>query len=146
MSSSSRPVWIRRGTREYLRVSVALFLAGFATFSLLYCVQPLLPELARTFAVSPAQSALALSVSTACLAVSIVLAGALSEGLGRRRLMFISMALAALAQLLLDTDGDARPFVDSANVLFHCASMCFGTVFHCVCSVCKAVRHSGVLA
>jgi YNFM family putative membrane transporter len=93
-------VWIRRGTREYLRVSVALFLAGFATFSLLYCVQPLLPELARTFAVSPAQSALALSVSTASLAVSIVLAGALSEGLGRRRLMFISMALAALCNLV----------------------------------------------
>ncbi|MEG0937046.1 MAG: MFS transporter [Comamonas sp.] len=93
------PVWIKRGTPDYWRVSVALFLAGFATFSLLYCVQPLLPELARTFAVSPAQSALALSVSTACLAVSIVLAGALSEGLGRRKLMFISMALAALCNL-----------------------------------------------
>ena len=93
------PVWIKRGAPDYWRVSVALFLAGFATFSLLYCVQPLLPELARTFAVSPAQSALALSVSTACLAVSIVLAGALSEGLGRRKLMFISMALAALCNL-----------------------------------------------
>ena len=93
------PVWIKRGTPDYWRVSVALFLAGFATFSLLYCVQPLLPELARTFAVSPAQSALALSVSTACLAVSIVLAGALSEGLGRRKLMFVSMALAALCNL-----------------------------------------------
>ena len=79
---------------------MALFLAGFATFSLLYCVQPLLPELTLTFAVSPAQSALALSVSTACLAVSIVLAGALSEGLGRRKLMFVSMALAALCNLL----------------------------------------------
>ena len=79
---------------------MALFLAGFATFSLLYCVQPLLPELAQTFAVSPAQSALALSVSTACLAASIVLAGALSEGLGRRKLMFISMALAALCNLV----------------------------------------------
>ena len=99
-SSPPAPVWIQRGTPEYWRVSVALFLAGFATFSLLYCVQPLLPELARTFSVSPAQSALALSVSTACLAASIVLAGALSEGLGRRKLMFISMALAALCNLV----------------------------------------------
>ena len=97
--ASTAPVWIQRGSAEYWRVSVALFLAGFATFSLLYCVQPLLPELAQTFQVSPAQSALALSVSTACLAVSIVLAGALSEGLGRRKLMFISMALAALCNL-----------------------------------------------
>ena len=97
--NSAAPVWIERGTRLYLRVSVALFLAGFATFSLLYCVQPLLPEFARAFAISPAQSALALSVSTACLAVSTVLSGALSEGFDRRRLMFISMALAALCNL-----------------------------------------------
>ena len=97
---SAAPVWIQRGTAQYWRVSVALFLAGFATFSLLYCVQPLLPELSQTFGVSPAQSALALSVSTACLAASIVLAGALSEGLGRRKLMFISMALAALCNLV----------------------------------------------
>lgn len=100
LQAAPAPVWIERGTREYLRVSLALFLAGFATFSLLYCVQPLLPALAQTFAVSPAQSALALSVSTACLAVSIVLAGALSEGLGRRKLMFTSMALAALCNLV----------------------------------------------
>ena len=99
-SAPPAPVWIKRGSADYWRVSVALFLAGFATFSLLYCVQPLLPELARTFAITPAQSALALSVSTACLAGSIVLAGALSEGLGRRKLMFVSMALAALCNLL----------------------------------------------
>lgn len=93
------PVWIQRGTPEYWRVSLALFLVGFATFSLLYCVQPLLPELATTFQVSPAQSALALSLTTASLAISIVVAGALSEGLGRRRLIFISLALAALCNL-----------------------------------------------
>lgn len=99
-SAPPAPVWIKRGSADYWRVSLALFLAGFATFSLLYCVQPLLPELAHTFGISPGQSALALSVSTACLAASIVVAGALSEGLGRRKLMFVSMALAALCNLL----------------------------------------------
>ncbi len=92
-------IWIQRGTPEYWRVSIALFLVGFATFSLLYCVQPLLPELAITYGVTPAQSALALSLTTASLAVSIVLAGALSEGLGRRKLMFVSLALAGLCNL-----------------------------------------------
>jgi YNFM family putative membrane transporter len=33
----------------FARISFALFLAGFSTFSLLYCVQPLLPEFARDF-------------------------------------------------------------------------------------------------
>ncbi len=81
--------------RTAWRISLALFLAGFATFSLLYCVQPLLPVFAQHFAVSPAASSLSLSLATGFLAFSIVCAAVLSEGLGRRGLMFGSMALAA---------------------------------------------------
>jgi YNFM family putative membrane transporter len=80
-------------------MSLALFLGGFSTFSLIYCVQPLLPEFAATFHVSPAQSALALSLTTAMLALAIMAAGAFSQALGRRGLMFGSMALAALLNL-----------------------------------------------
>jgi YNFM family putative membrane transporter len=72
-----------------------MFLAGFSSFSLVYCVQPLLPALAHSFDVSPAQSSLALSLTTGLLAVAIVLAGAFSQSLGRRGVMFASMALAA---------------------------------------------------
>ena len=42
---------VHTGTGAYRRIAAALFLAGFATFSLLYCVQPLLPEFARDFGV-----------------------------------------------------------------------------------------------
>lgn len=78
------------------RIRLALFLAGFATFSLLYCVQPLLPEFARSFGVSAAASSLPLSLATGGLAIAIFCAGAVSENLGRRGLMFGSIALAAL--------------------------------------------------
>ncbi len=78
---------------------MALFLAGFATFSLLYCVQPLLPEFASEFHIGAAQSSLALSMSTGFLAFSILCAGALSERLGRRGLIFASMTLAAVCNL-----------------------------------------------
>lgn len=88
-----------RGTREYARTNIALFLAGFSTFSLLYCVQPLLPEFSRDFAIAPATSSLALSVTTGALAVAIFVAGAVSQGLPRRGLMFASMMLAALCNL-----------------------------------------------
>ena len=87
------------GTPAYRRISLALFLAGFATFSLLYCVQPVLPELAAHFGLGAASSSLALSVSTGCLAAAIFLAGALSEGRDKRRLMFVSMALASLCNV-----------------------------------------------
>jgi MFS transporter, YNFM family, putative membrane transport protein len=77
------------------RISLGLFLAGFSTFSLLYCVQPLLPVFAQYYGVSPAASSLPLSLSTGFLAFAILCAAAASEGVGRRELMFGAMILAA---------------------------------------------------
>src|ERR1700730_17001455 len=45
-------LYLRPGTGAYHRTSIAMLLAGFATFSLLYCVQPLLPLFAAEFSVS----------------------------------------------------------------------------------------------
>ena len=87
---------ITRGSRAFRAASFALFLAGFSTFSLLYCVQPLLPIFADAFHVSPASSALPMSLATAPLAFAILAAAALSEGWGRRGLMFVAMGLASL--------------------------------------------------
>lgn len=99
-SLSTPAPMIRRGTPDYRRVSLALFLAGFSTFSLIYCVQPLLPEFTRTFAINPAVSSLALSLTTGALALAIFAAGALSQLAPRRELMFTSMAMAAALNLL----------------------------------------------
>jgi YNFM family putative membrane transporter len=97
---ASPPRGIRLGSPDYRRVTIALFLAGFATFSLLYCVQPMLPEFAAEFGVSPAHSSLALSLSTSLLAVAILCAAALSEGLGARRgLMFGSLVVASVLNI-----------------------------------------------
>ena len=75
MSSDPASHW-QRGSAGYRRASLALFCAGFATFALLYCVQPLLPLLAAHFAVSAASSSLALSLTTLSLALTLLLAGA----------------------------------------------------------------------
>jgi YNFM family putative membrane transporter len=71
--------FLLRGTAAYRRASFALFLSGFATFSLLYCVQPLMPIFAADFGVSPAASSLSLSLSTGLLAFAIFCAAAVSE-------------------------------------------------------------------
>src|ERR1700722_8374273 len=96
---AGEPAWTESGSRAYHRVSLALFLAGFATFSLLYCVQPLLPAFARDFRVSPAESSLPLSLSTGFLAIAILCAGAVSEVVGRRGLMFASLIGAAILNM-----------------------------------------------
>src|SRR4051812_1331490 len=93
------PQWTERGTLAYRRISLALFLAGFATFSLLYCVQPLLPVFAETFGIGAAASSLALSLSTGLLAPSILLASGLSESMSRKTLMFWSLCGASILNL-----------------------------------------------
>ena len=81
------------------RVASALFLSGFATFSLLYCTQPLLADLARDFRVDAATSSWAVSATTAALAVSILAMGAISEAFSRRGVMFACLTLAAFLNL-----------------------------------------------
>ncbi|VWC25685.1 major facilitator family transporter [Burkholderia pseudomultivorans] len=98
--SPASPPYLERGSRSYWRASVALLFAGYATFSLLYYVQPLLPEFSAAFGASPAQSSLALSFSTAALAAAVFVAGFVSEGLSRHRLMTASLTLASLLTLV----------------------------------------------
>jgi YNFM family putative membrane transporter len=84
----------------YRRLSIALFAAGLATFAMLYSTQPLLPELARAFGVSPGHSAYTVSLATLGLGVALLIAGPASEVFGRTRLMRWSVAAAAAIGVL----------------------------------------------
>jgi YNFM family putative membrane transporter len=81
-------------------LNLALFAAGFSTFAILYCVQPLLPEFSREFHISAAVSSLSLSLSTGLLAVAMLLAGSLSEVWGRKPVMIASLLSSAILTLL----------------------------------------------
>ncbi|MFL9872002.1 MFS transporter [Paraburkholderia megapolitana] len=109
--AADEAAWVIPGSTAYRRISVALFLAGFATFSLLYCVQPLLPVFAHEFGIGAAQSSLALSLSTGFLAFSILCASVLSERFGRRGMMFTSMAIAAVLNLAAALAPDWHSFL-----------------------------------
>ena len=90
---------LKRGTNAYRRATLALFCAGFATFAMLYCVQPLLPLLASHFSVSAATSSLALSLTTFSLALCLLVSGGLAESWGRKRVMALALMLAGLLGL-----------------------------------------------
>jgi YNFM family putative membrane transporter len=91
---------IASGSPEFKRINRAMAFGGFSTFALLYCVQPLMPLLARDFALTPAQSSLALSVSTATLAIALLVSSVLSDRVGRKSLMAASMFSGGLLTLL----------------------------------------------
>jgi len=95
------PQPLRHGDQGMGRVRLGLFAAGLATFALLYVVQPLLPQLAASFHVSPAGSSLAMSAGTGALALAVIPVSSLSEVFGRRRIMVISILLASVLGLVV---------------------------------------------
>jgi len=92
--------YIQKGTKEFKNTNIALFAGGFNTFAILYCTQPLMPELSREFKISPTIASLSLSVTTITLAFSMLLFGSLSEVLGRKIVMSFSIVSASILVLL----------------------------------------------
>ena len=85
---------------SYRRTNRALFFGGFSCFALLYSVQPLMPLLAQEFALTPAQSSLSLSLSTAALAVSLLFSSVLSDRVGRKPMMVAALVVSGLMSVL----------------------------------------------
>ncbi|MEJ2471176.1 MAG: MFS transporter [Desulfuromonadales bacterium] len=95
---------IERGTRDYHRANLALFIAGFVTFSTLYTFQPLFPLLVAEFTTSPAIASLTLSVATFALAWMLPISGSFSDVYGRRALMGMALLLTSLLSLACFVD------------------------------------------
>ena len=93
--------YLRRGSVAFRRANLAMFLAGCGIFSILYCTQPVLPDLSHQFALSPVMASLSVSLPTAGMAIAMLVMSSLSEVWGRTRLMIVSLFAAALFQLLL---------------------------------------------
>jgi YNFM family putative membrane transporter len=86
----------RVGEGGYRRITVALFAAGVATFALIYSTQALLPEFTRAFSISAAQSTLSVSLTTIGLGIALLVAGPVSEVIGRTRLIHVSLAASSV--------------------------------------------------
>ena len=108
---SDNPPLTATGGARFWRVNGALFLGSFATFAMLYCVQPLMPTFTRAFAISPAAASLSLSAATGVLAVAMVFAGTLSDVAGRKTVMTASLAAASAATVAASFSPDWTAFV-----------------------------------
>ncbi|HEY2624045.1 MAG TPA: MFS transporter [Dyella sp.] len=92
--------FIRHGTPIFRQTNLALFAAGLATFGLLYCTQPLMPEFSKDYGVSAATASLSLSLTTGVLAFAMLFAGGVSDAWGRKSVMVASLLSSAVLVLL----------------------------------------------
>lgn len=79
------------GSSGYRRIVWSLFAAGLATFTLLYSTQALLPDLRRDFDVSTGASTLSVSLAMFGIGAGLLIAGPLSDVVGRTRLIHLSL-------------------------------------------------------
>lgn len=82
---------------------VAVAAAGVATFLNLYTPQAILPALAQSFRVAPATMGLALTTPLVAIALVAPFAGAISDALGRKRLILGAAIAVILPTLLVAT-------------------------------------------
>ncbi|MBZ3914580.1 MFS transporter [Streptomyces acidiscabies] len=98
------------GETDYRRMSFALFLAGVATFALLYSTQALLPLISGEFGVAASDASWTVAAATGGLALFVLPMSALSERYGRRTVMTASLAVAVTVGMLV-------PFAPSLGAL-----------------------------
>ncbi|RKQ97083.1 YNFM family putative membrane transporter [Kushneria sinocarnis] len=88
-------------TPRWWRATLALSLGSFLIFVNLYAIQPLMPRVGEDLNLSSLQASWLLSVATLTLAIALLIFGPLSDAIGRRALMLITMALATVCTLML---------------------------------------------
>jgi predicted MFS family arabinose efflux permease len=83
--------------------TLAVVFAGFCAFLTLFAPQPMLPMLARAFAVSPARISLVVTASTLAVAMTAPFAGFVADRFGRKRVIVPAAFLLAVPTLLAAT-------------------------------------------
>lgn len=99
LSIAGNPGKLITGSAAYRRTGWAMFFAGFATFAMLYGVQPLLPLFSAEFQQSAAQASKVLSAGTLAMAFMLIPASLLANRLGRKPLMVAALSGAAVLTL-----------------------------------------------
>lgn len=89
------------GDPGYRRVMVAAATAGLASFNAMYLTQAVLPAIHDGLGVPPTTAALTVSATTGMLAVAVIPVSILSERVGRRRVLQVSVLAATALSLLL---------------------------------------------
>lgn len=102
---------IELGHPTFWRATLALCLGSFMIFANVYVTQPLLPMLAQDFNVSPLLAGWTFTVTTLMLGLSLLLYGPLSDALGRRGIMLLTMAGATLTTCALSFVNDYTSLV-----------------------------------
>lgn len=90
---------IETGGWPFWRGTLALMIGSFMVFANVYVTQPLLPMIAAQFGVNELQAASSFTITTLTLGLSLLFYGPLSDALGRKNIMVITLTGVTLTTL-----------------------------------------------
>lgn len=93
-------------TPAFWRATLALCLGSFMVFANLYVTQPLLPMISAHFQVSALQASASFTITTFTLGLSLLLYGPLSDAIGRKGIILLTMVGITLTTACLATISD----------------------------------------
>lgn len=82
---------INTASAIFWRANIALLIGSFMVFANVYVTQPLLPMIADQFSVSPLQANTSFTITTFVLGLSLLIFGPISDALGRKWLILVTM-------------------------------------------------------
>lgn len=90
-----------KGSRQYRQMTAVLSFAAVVVFANLHALQPLLPELSRLFQLTPLQASWSYAIGTLTLGLSLLFYSAVSDAIGRRALLGLSLLGMTVSTVLL---------------------------------------------
>ncbi|MYL35258.1 MFS transporter [Pontibacillus yanchengensis] len=91
---------IEARTKAFWTNTIALSIGSLFVFANVYFTQPILPVLTKEFAVSPLQASMSLSLVIFAIGISLFFYGPISDSIGRRGIMIVTMGLGTIVTFL----------------------------------------------
>lgn len=92
---------IDKGTPEYRRALIMMFFGSIASFGAEYCLQPIIPIVARDFNLSPTVASLSMTIGTLGMAISMLFIASISRYLDRKKVMIAALGISAILILIM---------------------------------------------
>ncbi len=97
---------LKYGSLEFSRAAFALAIGSFTTFAVLHSPQPILPQLAEQFSLTPSLASLSMSAGTAGIAFALIPMAVAADRFGRELLIFLGILGSAIASILSAISAD----------------------------------------
>lgn len=93
--------YITKGSTNYWRALITLFLGSVAAFGSEYCLQPIIPVFAKEFNLMPATASMAMTFGTGGMAFAMIGIASLATRLERKKVMTIAIIVASLLAIAM---------------------------------------------